>query len=420
MTISSIFFRRKAVFAAAGLMLAIAVASSAQPAKTPKQEKLLNGLRVIMFDDKTAEKVSVRVRIHSGSAFDPQGKEGVMKLLAAHIFPNSEAREFFTEELGGSLEIVGNYDYIQINASSAPDKFLDLLDTIANAINNVSITKDTTAKLRAEQVEKVKKLTTNPAYVADRAVAARLLGTFPYGRPEEGTTDSLARIDFADILFAKERFLTADNATVAISGNFDRALAFRALRRYFGTWLKADRKVPATFKQPDAPEPAMQTLSLAGTDKKETRFAIRGLARNDRDLAAAYVLSRVLDARLKAEGAPNSFVRHEAHVLPGTMIIGFTAAENGREPTAATLLAQPVTAEEFGRAKIQAAADIRNRDLADWWLDAETYKFTVADDVRAFENVSLPDVQRVAQRLASNPVASVAVVSAMPSASTSN
>ena len=106
------------------------------------------------------------------------------------------------------------------------------------------------AKLKAEQVEKVRKLSNDPVYAADLAVSNRLLGTFPYGRAENGTVESLSKVDFADILFAKERFFTADNATVAISGNFDQALAFRALRRFFGNWLKADKKVPTAFRQP--------------------------------------------------------------------------------------------------------------------------------------------------------------------------
>jgi hypothetical protein len=53
-------------------------------------------------------KVTLKVRIHSGSSFDPQGREGVMKILAENIFPTPESRDFFKDDLGGSLEIVSN------------------------------------------------------------------------------------------------------------------------------------------------------------------------------------------------------------------------------------------------------------------------------------------------------------------------
>ena len=41
-----------------------------------------------MWNVPKSDKVTVKVRVHSGSAFDPQQKEGVMRLLADNIFPD--------------------------------------------------------------------------------------------------------------------------------------------------------------------------------------------------------------------------------------------------------------------------------------------------------------------------------------------
>ena len=35
-----------------------------------------------MWSDARSDKVTVKIRVHAGSAFDPQGKEGAMQLLA--------------------------------------------------------------------------------------------------------------------------------------------------------------------------------------------------------------------------------------------------------------------------------------------------------------------------------------------------
>src|SRR5436190_14386811 len=88
------------------LLLAAAALASAQKLPEPRQERLLNGLKLLMWPDAKADKVWVKIRVHYGSAFDPQGKEGLMNLLANSFFPNENAQEFFTEDLGGSLEIV--------------------------------------------------------------------------------------------------------------------------------------------------------------------------------------------------------------------------------------------------------------------------------------------------------------------------
>src|SRR5580765_7591926 len=124
------------------------VAAGTLAAQAPKQEELLTGLKVLMWPDAKADKVTVRIRVHAGSAFDPQGKEGTMQLLADDLFPNEAARDFFSEDLGGSLSVVTTYDYIQINASSKPEGFLTMLETLSAAISNPAIDKELTAKLR--------------------------------------------------------------------------------------------------------------------------------------------------------------------------------------------------------------------------------------------------------------------------------
>ena len=265
---------------AAILVFSAAMSAFAQaPLRAPKQEKLLNGLKVLMWSDAQADKVSVKIRIHAGSAFDPQGKEGAMQLLADDLFPNDASREFFAEDLGGGLEVVTTYDFIQINAWSKPESFLTMLETLAAAVSNPAIDKDTTAKLRTALFAKLKVSESDPGYVADQAVAKRLFGTFPYGRPQRGSTTSVQKIDFADLIYAKQRFLTSDNATIAITGNFERDLGYRAVRRYFGSWLKSDKRVPATFRQPDSPDTSPLRIELPNFDKNYTRTAITAPAR---------------------------------------------------------------------------------------------------------------------------------------------
>ncbi|MBA3352592.1 MAG: insulinase family protein, partial [Blastocatellia bacterium] len=232
--------------------------------RVPREEKLLNGLKLLMWSDPSATDVKVSIRIHSGSAFDPQGKEGVMKLLAENVFPTADSRAYFSEDLGGSLEVISNYDFIQINATAKSSEFVTLLDTLAQAVAVPTIDKETTEALKKALAAKLMVLEKDPTYVAEQSVAKRLFGSFPYGRPQTGSVESIQRIDFADLLFAKDRFLSADNATVAIRGNFNSDLGFRAARRYFGAWLKSDKRVPSTFRQPDAPDTKPLELVISG------------------------------------------------------------------------------------------------------------------------------------------------------------
>jgi len=427
------------VFAALILSLTVNLTAQTPNLSPPRENKLLNNLRLIVWNDPKADKISVKVRINSGSAFDPLGKEGVMQLLADILFPEQQTREFFTEDLNGSFDIVTNYDYIQINTTADSDKLLTVLETLAPALTNPQINKETTGRVRGELITRVKELEKNPAYIADQSIGKRLLGNFPYGRPQLGSSQSLSKIDFADLLLAKERFLTSDNSTIAIKGNVNPDFAFRAAKRLFGGWLKADKKVPATFAQPEAPRTELEILD-ASTDKtSEIRFAMRGLARNDKDFFAAQILGEILQNRLAAREGAKSFVRQESNLLPGIIVLGISDWNINNVKKIGNQIALPVdmpnyqnqflkdaiSQTEFEKGKSNLTEKINKRDFADYWLDAETFKFgSVKDDWQKYQKVSLADVQRVLENLQKSPVAAVLLVStekpADNSASTNN
>lgn len=405
-------------------VLLFAVATFAQPSGVqPKRETLLNGLKVVMWPDRSSQTVQVRIRIHSGAAFDPQGKEGVMRLIAENIFPNETARDYFKEDLSGSLEILTTYDYIEIRATGRSDAFLPMMETLASAVANPTINRETTLKLRTDLIETLEKYESDPSYVADRSIAKRLFGTFPYGRPVFGSPSSAAKIEFPDLIDAKQRFLTSDNATVSLTGNFDRSLATRAIKRYFGAWLKADKRIPSTFRQPEAPPAGMESITSPSADVGAIRFALRGVSRKDKDLAAAHIFAFVLADRLKArvpaEHANDIFVRSEERSLPGAFTIGFDIRRNSAtekkieaDTIVSTALATPVTEAEFAVAKQRFAGDWHNKDTASFWLDADTYGIANVElDMKAAENVSLADVNAFAEKLRKSPIAAVLVSS---------
>ena len=358
-----------------------------------------------MWNDPAASDVRISVRIHSGSSFDPQGKEGVMKLLAGSLFPTAESRSFFKEELGGGLEVISNYDYIQINAWAKPSEFVTMIETVSQAVSNPTIDKETIAALAKAQLAELTALSKDPAYIADQAAAKRLYGTFPYGRPQLGTVESLERTDFADVLFAKERFLSADNATVAVSGSFNSDLGYRAARRYLGAWLKSDKRVPSTFRQPDDPDTKPLEMTIADAGKIETRRIRRGVARNDKDYFAAEILSRLLGSRLTGQGVT---VSNEAFVLPGAIVVRGNVSDSAWP--------RNFTEDDVARVRAAVQADYDKRSLADKWLDLDTYKLTsIASDAANLQSVRLADVVRVADRLSKNPEVTVIVKQASAS-----
>jgi hypothetical protein len=388
----------------------------------PRQERLLNGLKVLIWNDPSARLVTAKLRIHSGAAFDPQGKEGVMRMLAESFFPTDIGRSFFREELGGGLEIETNYDFVEFKASSTPDEFLTLLESLSSAVTNPTLDKEAADAARAIVLRQVEAILEDPAYVADRAAAERLFGTFPYGRPEWGTPESLSKVDFADLVFAYERFFGADNATLTISGNIDGNLAYRAVRRHFGGWSKLYKRVPHTFRQPDVPETSIKLVDSPVHGVAEVRYAVRGASRGDKDFVAYTVFSRIvydrLVAKTSAEMRKNVFVRHRGHILPGIILVGISNIPANKisdgaygpvnRDSIAGAFAEPVTEAEFSAAKASVRAEYGGWHVTELWLNADTYRIaSVKAEQDAYAGVTLADVQRAAERLRSMPMVSV-------------
>lgn len=403
------------------LLSLIAPAIFSQTASQFRQEKLLNGLKLYMRPDPSADKVEIRVRVNAGSAFDPQGREGVMYMLARNLFPTPASIEYFVEDLEGSFDLNVDHDMIEVRATGKKEDFLAMLETIADAFSKPPIDRETTDRLRSEQMQLVATAAADHQKVVDALVLSRLYGKFPYGRPVIGTTESVKQIVYADLVDAKTKFLSADNSVVTIEGGFDRSLGLRAAKRFFGGWAKADRKVPATFRQPEDPERPLEMIQ-SNENAGALRFAIRTAGRSSKDFAATEVFSVILSDRLKSrvpvERREQVNVSYDANLLFGTLLVSISMGEPvagaGDRVDADQLLSKalndPVSDAEFDLARSKAATAWRSRSVADMLLDNETYKTGAADvDRRAFDDLKAVDARPVFARIASSPSVTIVV-----------
>ncbi|MBD0372351.1 MAG: insulinase family protein [Pyrinomonadaceae bacterium] len=395
----------------------------AQSVPEPRRDQLLNGLNVLLWERPGSPDVLIKLRIHSGSAFDLAGKAGTMSILADALYADPVAREYITNELGGRVEVTTDYDAINVTLAGRAQDYERLVDSLRTAIINVSLSAERVRELREARAKLVRESGANPTLIADRAVSARLFGDYPYGRPHEGSTATLARIERADVQYARERFLNPNNSTLVIAGGVERGRAMRALRQLLGLWRKSEGVVPSTFRQPEAPNTQTLLVDFPGTESAEVRVAVRGLARSDSDYATASVLALIARDRWQAlmpELKQSAFfVRHEAHVLPGIFVMGASVRQTDAARALQTaqqvlrdLTKSPPTAQEFERARGEAVATFNRQmekpeTIADLWLDADTYKLAanVSERARALSSVTPSDVQRVAVRLLSNATA---------------
>lgn len=405
----------KGVLAAAVLVL-FHSSVPAQVPMEPEQARLLNGLRVLIWSRPGDQEVLLKLRVHSGAAFDLAGKSGSMALLGDILFPDPTTREYFTEEMQGRLNVTTNYDSLTITMQGRAREFERMVEILRTALVTPQLTPENVAKVRQGRIKVLKETAISPAMLADRAIAARLFGDFPYGRPYGGSVESLERVERPDLMLVRERFLSPNTSTLTIIGGVQSNRAMRALRQLLGIWRKSEHVVPATFRQPTGPDSRTLIINSPADQSVEVRLALRGFSRQDADTPATELLAVLARQRwikhLPELAQRPVFVRHEAFALPGMFVMGVSvdnllagkALASARE-VIQSLANSPVSVAEVEQARSEALTlankELSNPDgIAGAWLDGDTYGLpSVAERMRTLNAITNADIQRAANRL---------------------
>ena len=420
---------RLCVFAGIILLCATLVAQpvsaqiSAQPSNAPEREQLLNGLRLLFWLKPGSPDVILKLRINSGAAFDLSGKSGQMALVGDLLFPDPATVDYFSEEMGGKLDVSVTYDSTTITMVGKADQLEHIVEVLRNALLATQFAPEVVTKMRDARIKLLRETIVSPAEVADRAIAARLYGDFPYGRPAAGSPEDMARVERADVMLSHERFLNSNNATLAIIGGVTKQRAMRTLRQLLGPWRKSEQIIPTTFRQPNPPDTRTLIVNVPGPNV-ELRLAARGVSRADTDYPIAMVLARVAQHRWQASTPALAkqpvFVRSDAFVLAGAFVMGATVTELNTADSLAnarkvitSLMTTAATPDELERAKNELIGEVlpvlnKSDALADPWLDADTYRLSAPQDqVALLRAVTPADIQRVANRLFNKTIVSV-------------
>jgi predicted Zn-dependent peptidase len=405
------FINKIVVFAAIAVLLgAAARRTPAQSVPAPEREQLLNGLTILYGNRPGDANVLLKLRIKSGAAFDLAGKAGTMALLADAMFPEGTTREYVAEQLGGQLDVSTTHDSIDVTISGKSSELERIIELLRNAVLNVNLSPESVTALKEARIKQLSERQSTAAAIADRAAAARLFGSYPYANSPQGTVETLARVERADLMLARERFLNAENATLAVIGGVEKPRVMRALRQILGPWQKGDRIVPATFRQPGAVDDRVLVIDQPGSNTVQLRLAVRGLSRSDPDSMAQFLLMHLASTRWQAalpEISTTSYVRAEPHALSGMFMFAATVppSSTAKAIAAAKKVMTELTEAAPSQAEMPGIINMSRLPepvlTANSWLDAEMYKLP-AGAANDASRVRPEDLRRVAARLFAN------------------
>jgi len=133
-------------------LLLIAQPLLAQTPAQPEREQLLNGLRLLLWIKPGSPDVTLKLRINSGAAFDLAGKSGEMALLGDLLFPDPATIDYFTDEMGGKLDVRVTYDSTTITLVGKAAEFEQIIEVLRNALLATQLTPEVVARMRESRI----------------------------------------------------------------------------------------------------------------------------------------------------------------------------------------------------------------------------------------------------------------------------
>lgn len=346
-------------------------AEAARPLALPRNAAALaiddyrlgNGLRVLLFLDPASPVIDARMIYGAGAVDEVSGRPGVAELAADQLAHDRE-RRYVAHSLDrinwvfglGTLMWTEVGDTTTVFHARGLGIFGDwhvwrlswLLD---QGVYPAKALEEHRRQLRALGDED------DDGASADTAFRVRLFGFgHPYAAPPP-TAAQRASITLDELEAWRRRRLTTGNATLVVTGGFDRAKMKRTIDELFGPWAGAAAPGRATVAAPSPGRgPSWLGVNVPGAPQAKLRvgFTARSSARTER--AARLVLAEMVQDRLRIvrEGMGATYSLHARYTggAAGTALELETSIDAARAPEAAAAVMQ-----ELARLRSGAAAD---------------------------------------------------------------
>ena len=225
----------------------------------PVEQKLPNGLRVVLAERKGVRLVTAQLLVLSGSETDPAKLAGVASITATLLTRGTHQHDASAlanaaEALGGSLDSAAGWNRSVVSITVAEPLLDPALGLVAEAAMQPAFAQAELDRARTQALDELKVAYAQPGTVASLAAERLLFGAATYGHPADGTPDSLARITRDDLLALHRTYYRPDNAVLVLAGDIDATSARRLAAKHFGAWKKPAKALPAAAAA-SAPSP---------------------------------------------------------------------------------------------------------------------------------------------------------------------
>jgi zinc protease len=283
----------------------------------PATKTLANGLRVYVVTDHSEPAVAVRLLIVSaGTVKDPAGMPGVAEMTANMLTQGTEKRSAkeiaeTIDFIGGSLEAGAGSDATNASLDVVKKDLATGLDLMSDVVLHPAFSAEELERQRQQLLSSLTVQYSDPDFLASAAFSRVIYGASPYGLPNEGTPDTIKKLDPQILAKFHSENYAPNQAFLGFAGDITPEEAFAAAEKYFGAWPEVKITMAAAAAPTSLQGQHIWLIDKPDAVQTQIRVGKLGLRRSDPNYVPVVVMNRIFG------GGYNSRLNTEVRVKKG-------------------------------------------------------------------------------------------------------
>ncbi len=256
-----------------------------------------SGIEAWLVHEHSVPLVSLSYAFRGGSSQDEADKSGTASLAASLLDEGAGDLdgETFHERLEGNAIEFGfrvGRDYFRGSLRTLNDNRDQAFDMLGLALSKPRFDAEAVERMRSQTLSSLRRAATSPNEIASRKWWATAFAGHPYGLESSGSLETVPRVTAADMRDYVARVFARNELTISIVGDIDAAAAGKLIDRAFAALPSKNNLKPVA--KTTAQGLGRRIVIPIDVPQAVVTFGGPGIARNDPDFMAAYLVNHIL------------------------------------------------------------------------------------------------------------------------------
>ena len=271
----------------------------AAPALATTIERVVSpgGIEAWLVHEPAVPMIAIDFAFVGGAAQDAPGKGGTASLVASLLDEGAgdlDAKTFHArlERKAIELGFQAERDTLRGTLRTLTENKDEAFEYLRLAVTQPRFDQSDVEVIRAQMLSMLRRATTSPTDIANLRWWQVAFADHPYGRPVNGTLESVPTVTIADLKDYTHRVLARENLKVAVVGDIDTETVKVMLDRVFGGLPAQPELKPVANVSPQGL--GRRIVVKVDVPQAVVAFGGPGIARKDPDFMAAYIVNHIL------------------------------------------------------------------------------------------------------------------------------